>query len=124
MSGVYFLYTGNEHATTAFAFGDLEEISYIARRRIAEMNGKDGQITVKLLELKSAAVLGDLAERDTEYRFEPPADNVKREVTAFTGDQDTAALVLKRRLAAERSQQSATSGALSEQITPDVDPSA
>ena len=100
--GTYFLYTGNEHATTAFAFGDLEEISYIARRRIAEMNGKDGQVTVRLLELKSAAVLGEL---DYENRQEqPPAANVKREVTAFTGDQDTAALVLKRRLAAERAE--------------------
>lgn len=99
MSSVYFLYTGNEHATTAFAFGDLDEISYIARRRIAEMNGKDGQVTVKLLELKSASHLGDLADDNV-----PPSDAIKREVTVFTGDQDTAALVLKRRLAAERAE--------------------
>ncbi len=97
--GTYFLYTGNEHATTAFAFGDLEEISYIARRRIAEMNGKQGNVTVKLLELKSAADFGHLNEYDA-----PATDAIKREVTAFTGDQDTAALVLKRRLAAERAE--------------------
>lgn len=97
--GTYFLYTGNENQTTAFAFGDLEEISYIARRRIAEMNGKDGQVTVKLLELKSTSDLGHLNEYDA-----PATDAVRREVTAFTGDQDTAALVLKRRLAAERAE--------------------
>lgn len=121
--GTYFLYTGNEHATTAFAFGDLEEISYIARRRIAEMNGKDGQVTVKLLELKSAAYFAHLEERgENGEQSVPPTDAIKREVTAFTGDQDTAALVLKRRLAAERAEAKA-SGAYSEQTTPDVDPS-
>lgn len=116
--GTYFLYTGNEHATTAFAFGDLEEISYIARRRIAEMNGKQGNVTVKLLELKSAVGLGNLDEETGA----PHAHAIKREVTAFTGDQDTAALVLKRRLAAERAE-AKTAGAYSEQATPDVDPS-
>ncbi len=83
---------------TAFAFGDLTEITFIARRRIAEMNGGSDAMSVRLVEI-SADEIGSLTD-DNEPTI------VKREVTTFEGDADTAALVLKRRLAAERKQQS------------------
>ncbi len=85
---------------TAFAFGDLTEVTFIARRRIAEMNGGSDSMRVQLIEIEISEI-GSLTGDNT-----PPVDVVKREVTVFEGDADTAALVLKRRLAAERKQQS------------------
>ncbi len=99
----YFLdiYNSSAGQQTAFAFGDLAEVTFIARRRIAEMNGKGDTMRVKLVEIEDGEI-GTLFYDDTEMRRAA----VKREVTVFEGDADTAALVLKRRLAAEKKQQS------------------
>lgn len=109
--GTYFLYIGNTDRATAFAFGDLDEINYIGRRHVKALEGGTQIVTVKLLELKSANFLGTLDHETNE----PHESAVKREVTAFTGDADTAALVLKRRLAAERAEQ-----ANADQVPPEM----
>ncbi len=57
-------------------------------------------VRVKLIEI-DAEEIGTLDEDNS-----PASVAVRREVTVFEGDADTAALVLKRRLAAERKQQS------------------
>jgi len=84
--------TDNPDAPLAFAYGDLDEISYIARRRIKTLDGSAGTFTIRLIETHDDAV-------------GQPAPDAVREVTAFTGEGDTAALVLKRKLAAERAEQ-------------------
>ncbi len=100
-SSQYFLdiYNSSAAKQTAFAFGDLAEVTFIARRRIAEMNGKGDTMRVKLVEIEPGEI-GTVEDNNSV-----PDQYVKREVTVFEGDADTAALVLKRRLAAEKKQQ-------------------
>lgn len=92
MGSKYFLHIESDYTdgdVLAHSFGDLDEISYLAKRRIKELTGSSDRVSVKLVEVDS---FGDAASG-------------KREVTSFTGDADTAAVVLKRKLAAERAEQ-------------------
>ncbi len=103
-SSQYFLdiYNSSAAKQTAFAFGDLAEITFIARRRIAEMNGKGDTMRVKLVEIEPGEIgsFGKFEDLDAES-----GPIVKREVAVFEGDADTAAQALKRKLAAEKKQQ-------------------
>lgn len=92
MTSTYFLRIVQDSAPIAFAYGDLDEISYIARRRIKVLDGSTETFSIRLIETSA----GDIGQSEP---------STVREVTAFTGDGDTAALVLKRKLAAERAEQ-------------------
>jgi len=83
---------GDPSTPLAFAYGDLDEITYIARRRIKTLTGSTETYSIRLIETYDDTI-------------GQPAPDATREITAFTGDGDTAALVLKRKLAAERAEQ-------------------
>ncbi len=95
----YFLdiYNSSAARQTAFAFGDLAEVTFIARRRIAEMNGKGDTMRVRLVEIEPDEI-GSLDDDNGPRSY-------VREVAVFEGDADTAAQALKRKLAAEKKQQ-------------------
>jgi bifunctional ADP-heptose synthase (sugar kinase/adenylyltransferase) len=101
MSSTYFLDIHNESQgrTTAFAYGKLAEISLIGKNRVAEMKDSTDRFVVAFVEITQdgVAILDD--------NNDPHVNAVKREVTMYTGDGATAALVLKAKLAAERKQQ-------------------
>jgi hypothetical protein len=101
MTSTYFLEIDNrgQSKIEAFAYGDFAEVNFIARRRIAAMTGSTEDYAVTLVEVESDKV-GAL-DGDNQ----PFDGTVKRTVTAFQGDGDTAAVVLKRKLAAERKEQ-------------------
>lgn len=103
MSSKYFLSItktsgeqGAEHL--AFAYGDLEEVNFIARRQLQGLIGSEEKFVVYLVETDAASV-GAIGDDSL-----PQSATVQREVTSFAGDGDTAAVVLKRKLAAERKQ--------------------
>jgi hypothetical protein len=118
MDSTYFLNITNEEPaerTEAFAFGDLTEVSFIARRRIVDMVGSAEQYSVTLVEITP----DNIGVLDNANQV--PGTGVKRTVTSFQGDGDTAAVVLKRKLAAERKQQAANEQAFGGDPEPQKD---
>lgn len=93
-SSTYFLSISRDSdgEPLALAYGDLAEVTYLAKRQIKELTGSSDSVSVRLVETEA---IGQLDE-DSE-----PTD-VKRTVTSFTGEGDDAAALLKRKLARER----------------------
>lgn len=107
---------GGDGQTIAFAYGDLTEVSFIAKRRIKQMEAAGANtFSVRFAELTDASALGLLSE--TDGSLEP--DGVRRDVTSFTGDGGTAAIVLKRKLAQEKAEQAASPVAQGGMPTPE-----
>jgi len=77
---------------TSLAYGNLAEITFIAKRQIKELTGSSDQYVVRFVEV--------------EYVGQDAESNGKRTVTQLAADGDTVAAVLKRKLAAEKRQQS------------------
>ena len=95
MSGsTYFLKIADaetEHLR-ALAYGNLAEVSFVAKRHIKELNGSDQPILLRF----------------TEVTFVGAPDgtgDTKRVITSIAADGDTVAGALKRKLAAEKRQQ-------------------
>jgi hypothetical protein len=78
----------------AYVHGDLDVIGYVGKRAIKAIQD-DRQYAIQLAETQQIG----------------PGQDFKRTVTEFTGDGDIAATVLKKKLAAERAQQSASTPA-------------
>lgn len=93
---MYFLSIEDNGDTVVLAYGDLDEINFIGRRRAAALALSAHEFTVRLADVGRI-------DGGQGARADIPAD-IKRVITEFSGDGDTAAVVLKRKLAAERRQ--------------------
>lgn len=87
-----------EHVT--FAWGDFGVMNYAAKSGLKEIAGQTGDFRARIVEVESVG-----------------SEDEKRSVVSITGDAETVAVVVKRKIANEKKEQ----GGAADETTPDVD---